>query len=268
MRLKTTSKFALLSIISLLGCAVQRPIDTYDGTRTEDDGVCSTPALDSFEYEHEARGTFISPEYTVYDAIVTFQEESDRDDIVTENRAVVADPDTGETVVEITETVSEVLSAKDVAEIAYWVTISYRKFLDENPRLSRDMAPSDDLYNLINYSHFHVLSQDDDFFWLYDPEIWLNSPEEFDETFIGAFVRLGGCRIPPDDANFSSFYRSRFYFTKAQSWVVIHELMHMVSFVATGDSDGEHAQEWLWKDFGEDTVAGVAEQLFLENHVN
>ena len=236
----------ILSVTSLMGCEISRPVDTYDGS-TSAPVVCSMHAVDSFELEHESKGTFISPEYTVYDAILTYQEETDR----------------------LSNTTSiTMLSAKDVAEISYWVVSSYEDMLRENPDMALTMAGSDEVYSLINYSHFHILHQDDEFFRLWDAETQAATPEVFDDSFIMAFVRLGGCLAPAGDANFSSFYRSRYYFTKEDPSIVIHELMHMVSLAATGDSDPEHAQEWLWKDYGEETVAGDAEKLFLENHVN
>jgi len=247
MTIRIASTFTLISIICLMGCTVQRPINTYEGTPIDGDGgePCSLPAVDSFEFEYEERGVFISPDYTVYEAVLTYQEETDR----------------------LSNTTSvTMLSAKDAAEISYWVVKSYESLL-KNPKMAESMASSDALYDLINYSHFHVLHQDDDFFWLWDAETWTTSPESFDDSYLLAFIRMGGCLPPAGDAAFTSFYRSRYYFTKQDPWVVFHELMHMVSLAATGDSDSDHVQEWLWRDYGEETVAASAEQLFLENHV-
>jgi hypothetical protein len=146
------------------------------------------------------------------------------------------------------------ISSLNVAKLAYMLTYAHEKM---------GFANNNAVKNLLSVGHF-VVAEDD---YIFD-----NLYGGPDTGRVGAFIVVAAERVCweiPKETNWSSVIRSRYYNpTQEGAAVIVHEMVHAVSYATYGYSDSGHENEFLWQEFGGDTLQGTVMDLYLKDFVD
>jgi hypothetical protein len=193
-----------------LGC---EPLDVLTG------GEDCTGAGAAFERDFMANGIYVDPDFRSF-----------------------------EMTVELENFVDYRISAKDVGELAFFMTVAHKQM--ELPR-----ANETDLYLSNGY---WVVVEDDNIF----EQLFGNT---YPASQIGAFWTPHPCFKTPPGARWASVIRSKYWQVQGID-VIVHEMTHGLSLATYGTADSGHLSPQLWLNFGKDTLMDRTMRMWEEKY--
>lgn len=158
--------------------------------------------------------------------------------------------------IDVDKTENYKIHALNVAKLAYMLAYDHK---------ISGMPNNDKVVDILSNGHFVVVEDDHLFEQLY-------TSDRVPPSQVGAFIDIGkdwACWESPAETKWSSIIRAKLY-SALDPDVIVHEMIHAVSYATYGDSDANHSNELLWDELGEDTlqsrVLGLYDMDFIDSN--